>query len=102
MEKEDASEREKYRGLELTDPILKIVERVIEKLIRQQSGIDVMHFCFMPGFETTNTVFLRQLQEIYLGGFVTSELQVTIFFVRFTSYFLKTSCELLFIARATS
>ena len=42
--------------MELTDPVLKIIERVIEKLRRQQSDIDAIQFCFMPGFETTNTI----------------------------------------------
>ena len=37
-----------YRGVKLTDQILKIAERTIEKLIRQQVDTDEMQFGFMP------------------------------------------------------
>ena len=50
---------DQIRRLKSTDYILKIVERVAEKLTRQ--------FGFMPGCGTTNTNFiLRQLQVKYL------------------------------------
>ena len=46
---------------------IRIAERVIEKLIRQQVHIDKMSFGFTPGCRTTNTIaILIQLQEIYL------------------------------------
>ena len=38
-------ERGDYRGLKLTDQILKIAERIIEKFIRQQREIDEMVLC---------------------------------------------------------
>ena len=41
-------------GPKLTDQILKIVERAINKLIRKEKNIDEMQFCFMPKCETTN------------------------------------------------
>ena len=39
-EKGDSLEKENYRGLELTDQILKIADRIIEKFMRQQVDID--------------------------------------------------------------
>ena len=39
-----------YRGVKLTDQILKIAERTIEKLIRQQVDTDEMQFGFMPKY----------------------------------------------------
>ena len=47
---------------------MKIAERIIDKLIRQQGNIDELQFGFMPGCETTNLIFiLRQLQVEYLA-----------------------------------
>ena len=51
-------ERGSYRRLKLTDQILNITERIIEKMIRQKVGIDEMQFGFMPGCRTTNAPFL--------------------------------------------
>ena len=57
-----------YRGLKLTDQILKTAERIIEKLIRQKTDKDEMHFGFMPGWENINITFiLTQLHEKYLA-----------------------------------
>jgi len=54
--------------LKFTDQILKVMERIVEKLIRQKVDIDQMQFGFMPGRETTAAIFvLRQLQEKYLA-----------------------------------
>ena len=66
--KGDALERGNYRGLKRTDQVLKVMERVVEKLIRQKVDIDEMQFGFMPGCGTTDAIFvLRQLQEKYLA-----------------------------------
>ena len=66
--KGDALERGNYRGLKLTDQVLKVMERVVEELIRKQVSIDEMQFGFMPGRSTTDAIFiLRQLQEKYLA-----------------------------------
>ena len=63
-EKGDSLEKENYRGLELTDQILKIADRIIEKFMRQQVDIDEIQFGFMPGCKTRNAVFiLRQLER---------------------------------------
>ena len=55
--KGDPWETANYRGLKIIDQILKIAEKFIEKLIRQQVDIDGMQFGFIPGFETINTIF---------------------------------------------
>ena len=66
--KGDATDRGNYRGLKLLDHVMKILERVVEKLIRDRIEIDSMQFGFMPGRSTTDAIFiLRQLQEKYLA-----------------------------------
>ena len=47
--KGSALDRGNYRGSKLTDQLLKVVERVIEKIIRECIVIDDMQFGFMPG-----------------------------------------------------
>ena len=65
--KGDALERGDYRGLKLLDHVMKGMERVIEKIIRERISIDDMQFGFMPGRGTTDAIFiLRQLQEKHL------------------------------------
>ena len=54
------------RGLKLL--VMKGIERVIEKIIRERISIDDMQFGFMPGRGTTDAIFiLRQLQEKHLA-----------------------------------
>ena len=66
--KGDATDRGNYRGLKLLDHVMKILERVVERLIRDRIEIDSMQFGFMPGRSTTDAIFiLRQLQEKYLA-----------------------------------
>ena len=66
--KGDSLERGNYRGLKLTDQILKIADRITEELIKQQVDADETQFGFMPRYRTTNAIFiLRQLQEKYLA-----------------------------------
>ena len=66
--KGDALVRGNYRGLKLLDQVLKVIERVLEPLIRAQVDIDAMQFGFVPGKGTTDAIFiLRQLQEKYLA-----------------------------------
>ena len=66
--KGDALERGNYRGLKLTDQVLKVIERILEKCIRQIIDIDSMQFGFMPGRGTTDAIFIvRQIQEKYLA-----------------------------------
>ena len=57
-------QRGNCRGLKLTDHMLKLVERVTEKITRECIIIDDMQFGFMPGRGTTDAIFfVRQLQE---------------------------------------
>ena len=66
--KGDSLERGNFRGLKLIEQVLKIVERILESVIRSQISIDSMQFGFMPGRGTTDAIFiLRQLHEKYLG-----------------------------------
>ena len=66
--KGDALERGNYRGLKLLEQVMKVIERVLEKIIRERIAIDDMQFGFMPGRGTTDAIFiLRQMQEKYLG-----------------------------------
>ena len=68
-EKGDALIRDNYRGLKLLDHVMKEIERVMEKIIRERVFIDDIQFGFMPGRGKTDTKFVfRQLQEnIWLG-----------------------------------
>ena len=47
--KEDALERGNYRGLKLTEQVMKILERIVDGLIRQLLSIDDSQFGFVPG-----------------------------------------------------
>ena len=65
--KGSALDRENYRDLKLTNQVLKVVERVIEKIIRKCIVIDDMQFGFMPGRGPTDAILIvRQLQENFL------------------------------------
>ena len=66
--KGDALERDSYRGLKLTEQVMKVLERV-DGLIRQLVSIDDSQFGFVPGRGTTDAIFVvRQLQEKYLAA----------------------------------
>ena len=62
--KGDALNRGNYRGLKLIEQTMKVLERVVEVLIRQRVEIDEMQCGFMSGRGTTDAIFIvRQLQE---------------------------------------
>ena len=64
----DALDRGNYRGLKLTEQAMKILERIVDGLIRQVVSIDDSQFGFVPGRGTTDAIFVvRQLQEKYLA-----------------------------------
>ena len=66
--KGDALDRGNYRGLKLLDHVMKVMERIIERIIRDIVSINEMQFGFMPGKGTTDAIFiLRQLQEKHLA-----------------------------------
>ena len=63
-----ALDRGNYRGLKLTDHVMKLVGHVLERLIRKMVDIDEMQFGFVSGRSVTDAVFIvRQLQEKYLA-----------------------------------
>ena len=67
--KGDALERGNYCGLKLTEQVMKILERIVDGLIRQLVSIDDSQFDFIPGRGTTDAIFVvRQLQEKYLAA----------------------------------
>jgi len=56
-----------YRGIKLLDHVMKILERVIEKKVRNKVIINDMQFGFRPGKGTTDPIFIvRQIQERYI------------------------------------
>ena len=66
--KGDALECGSYRGIKLVEHAMKILERVIERKVRNVVKIDSMQFGFMAGKSTTDALFIvRQLQEKYLA-----------------------------------
>ena len=65
--KGDALECGSYRGIKLLDHVMKVLERVIEKKVRNKVVISDMQFGFRPGKGTTDAIFIvRQIQERYL------------------------------------
>ncbi|HXJ94687.1 MAG TPA: reverse transcriptase domain-containing protein [Terriglobia bacterium] len=66
--KGDALECGSYRGIKLLDQVMKVLERVIEKRLRDKVQIDNMQFGFRPGRGTTDAIFIvRQMQEKFLA-----------------------------------
>ena len=65
--KGDALERGNYGGLKLIEQVMKILERIVDSLIRQLVSIDSSQFGFFPGRGTTIFV-VRQLQVKYLAA----------------------------------
>ena len=64
-----ALERGNYRGLKLTEEVMKVLERIVDGLIRQVVSMDDSQFGFVPGRGTTDAIFVvRQLQEKYLAA----------------------------------
>ena len=62
--KGNALERGNYCGLKMTEQVMKILERIVDGLIRQLVSIDNSQFGFVPGRGTTRAIFVvRQLQE---------------------------------------
>ena len=67
--KRDALDRGNYPGLKLTEQVMKVLERIVDGLIRQVVSIDDSQFGFVPGRGTTEAIFVvRQLQEKYLAA----------------------------------
>ena len=66
--KGDALLRGNYRGFKLQEQIMKVLEHILNVIIRDQVSIDEMQFGFMPKCGTIDAIFiLRQLQEKFLS-----------------------------------
>jgi len=66
--KGDALECGSYRGIKLLDHVMKVLERIIEKKVRDRVSIDDMQFGFRPGRGTTDAIFIvRQVQEKFVN-----------------------------------
>ena len=64
-----ALERGNYPGLKLTEQVMKVLERIVDGLIRQVVSIDDSQFGFVPGRGTTDAIFVvRQLLKKYLAA----------------------------------
>ena len=62
--KGDATRCGNYRGLKLLEHPVKVLERIVHAIIKQQVDIKSMQFGFMPGRSTNDAIFtLRQMQE---------------------------------------
>ena len=56
-----------YRGVKLLEHGMKVVERVLEKRLREIIKIDDMQFGFMPGKGTVDAIFItRRMQECHI------------------------------------
>ena len=66
--KGDALDRGNYHGLKLTEQVMKVLERIVDGLIRQVVSIDDSQFGFVQGRGSTDAIFVvRQLQGKYLA-----------------------------------
>ena len=52
-----ALEQGNYRGLKLLEHVIKVVERIVGRLVREKVNIDDMQFGFIPGHGTTGAIF---------------------------------------------
>ena len=63
----DALDRCNNRGIKLTVQVMKVMESIVDGLIREMITIDEMQFTFVPGRGTTDAIYIiRQLQEKFL------------------------------------
>ena len=63
-EKRDPMEYSNYRGIKLPEHGLKVLEKMLDKRLRQIITIDRMQFVFSPGKGTADPIFMiRQVQQ---------------------------------------
>ena len=66
--KGDALDHGNYRGLKLTDQVMKLLEWVLDFYIEEMVNIVEMQFGFVSGRGTTDAIFvIRQLWEKYIA-----------------------------------
>ena len=89
----DSLQRENYRRLILTGQLLKIAERINQKLTRQQVDNDDVQLGFRPDYGNWHAIFIwRQLQKKYLAkqkNFSSAFLDLDIAFDWVTRWALK-------------
>ena len=56
--KSEALDHGNYRGLKLTDQVMKLLEQVLDFFIHEMVNIDEMQFGFVPGRGTTDVIFI--------------------------------------------
>ena len=79
--KGDALNRGNYRGLKLTEHVMKVMERIVDGTIRELIAIAEMQFAFVPGQGTTDAILIiRQLQEKFLSRKDLKNKNLTLFF----------------------
>ena len=79
--KGDALNRGNYRDLKLTEHEIKVMERIVDGMIREMIAIDEMQFAFVPGWGTTDAIFIiLQLQEKFLSRKDLNDRNLTVFF----------------------
>ena len=61
--KGDATKCGNYCGLKLLEHAMKVLERVVQTIIRQQIDIDSMQFRFMPDRSTTDAIFILSARK---------------------------------------
>ena len=65
--KGEALDHGNYRGLKLTDQVMKLLERELNSSNCQMLNMDEMQFTFEPGRSTTDAIFtVGQQQEMYI------------------------------------
>ena len=63
-EKGDPMECGYYREIKLLEHAMKVVERIFEHRIRQQTDIDDMQFGFVKGKGTTDSIFIVSQMQV--------------------------------------
>ena len=53
-----------YKEVKLLEHAMKIVERVLERRIRESINVDAMQFGFMPGRGTKNALFVVRRMQV--------------------------------------
>ena len=66
--KDDSLDRGSYIGLKHTEHVMKVMEKIVDEIIRAMIDIDEMQYAFVQGRGTTDAIFItRQLQEKFLA-----------------------------------
>ena len=63
--KGDPMECGSYRGIKLLEHAMKVVEKIFQNRIRQQTQIDNMQFEFMKGKGTSDAIFMARQMQIH-------------------------------------